>query len=85
MLRLTAEVNLGWFSRKADAGMVIETKGPRMDGWKVECGPKCGFNLRDHDKAEAIEMAMLHMTNSHGKKVTKKDAEAALVPTSWGG
>lgn len=76
---------MGWFSKKQDAGVVIETKGPRMDGWLIECGPKCGFMARNHNKAELVDIADLHLRNSHNNPLPRKDLEASLKATSWGG
>jgi predicted small metal-binding protein len=77
-------VAMGLF-RKKEEGTVVVTKGPKMDGWLIECGPKCGFMARNHNKAELVEIAALHMRNSHDNPVPKRDLEAALKPTSWGG
>jgi len=42
--------------------------------FEIDCDPACGFMVKDHDKSEAIKMAITHMKDTHGKDVSEEEA-----------
>jgi predicted small metal-binding protein len=60
---------MGLFGTKKEAAATM----PKKEMWVVECGPECRFRVQDHNKAEAVQIAILHNKTSH--KTTLKESE----------
>lgn len=71
---------MGLFSRKPQE--VATTKTAPRPGWTVECGPLCGFVVRDHEKQEIVQITMLHMKQTHKTTLTEAEALASVKPTT---
>ena len=63
---------MGLFGRKTQTATTPATE--TRDGWMVECGPLCGFMVKDHDKKETAQLVMLHMKQTHKTNLTEAEA-----------
>lgn len=69
------------FGRKKTDGAATATLG--IQGWKVECGPQCGFRAYDHNKEELVQILKLHMKASHKTNLKDEEAAANVQPATW--
>lgn len=47
---------------------------------KIECDPKCGFQVVSHDEKELTEIAIGHAKKFHKMTVSEKDVKAMMKP-----
>jgi predicted small metal-binding protein len=76
------EISMGLFGRKAETATVPANENQR-DGWTVQCGPACGFMVKDHDKKETAQMVMLHMKQTHKTNLTEAEALKDAKPIKF--
>ena len=79
-------VPMGLFGRKKEnAGGATTTtmSSPKMSGWQVECGPTCGFLVRDHNKDELAKMVQMHMKDTHKTNLTPTEALKDAKTVNW--
>lgn len=77
---------MGLFGKKkenAGASGTTTTMAPKMQGWVVECGPTCGFLVRDHNKDELGKLVQLHMKASHKTNMSEADAVKDAKHLNW--
>lgn len=73
---------MGLFGRKKTDSASTTTM-MTMQGWIVECGPKCGFMVRNHEKKELVSMVQQHMKQTHKTTFSETDALKDARATTW--
>lgn len=45
---------------------------------KIECDPKCGFQVQSHDEKEIVDIAIQHAKKSHNMAITEKEIKGMM-------
>lgn len=73
---------MGLFGRKKQE-TVTTTPTVQLQGWMIECGPKCGFMIRTQDKKELVGYLVNHNKVAHKNPITAAQAEGDVKPATW--
>lgn len=77
---------MGLFGKKkTETGTTTQLTQPskQVEGWVVECGPQCGFMVRNPNKQELATLVQTHMKNSHKTNLTEAEALADAKTVTW--